>query len=87
MLVVNRSYRELTGLRPVELTERLRVGGRLRGGERSSGWRSSGINSFSYRENYSLLTPANFRRRSRLTPVNSQQAKLAKLVLLINSHQ
>ena len=76
MLVVNRSYRELTGLRPVELTERLRVGER-----------SSGINSFSYRENYRLLTPANFRRRSRLTPVNSQQAKLAKLVLLINSHQ
>ena len=65
MLVVNRSYRELTGLRPVELTD----------------------NSFSYRENYRLLTPANFRRRSRLTPVNSQQAKLAKLVLLINSHQ
>ena len=49
MLVVNRSYRELTGLRPVKLTD----------------------NSFSYREDYRLLTPVNFRRRSRLTPVNS----------------
>ena len=39
--------------------------------------------SFSYRENYRLLTPANFRRRSRLTPVNSQQAKLAKLKSII----
>ena len=57
MLVVNRSYQELTGLRPVELTD----------------------NSLSYRENYSPITSVNFRRRSRLTPVNSQQAKLAKL--------
>ena len=42
MLVVNRSYRELTGFQPVELTD----------------------NSFSYRENYRLLTSVNFRQRS-----------------------
>ena len=57
MLVVNRSYRELTGFQPVELTD----------------------NSFSYRENYRLLTPANFRQRSRLTPVNSRKRSLRNL--------
>ena len=53
MLVVNRSYQELTGFQPGELTAK----------------------SLSYRENYSPITPANFRQRSWLTPVNSQQAK------------
>ena len=53
MLVANRTYRELTGLQPVELTD----------------------NSYSYCENYRLLTSVNFRQRSRLTPVNSRASE------------
>ena len=60
MLVFNRSYLKLTGLRPVELTD------------------ISVPVDVNVNLNYRPLTPANFRRHNRLTPINSQQAKLAK---------
>ena len=62
MFGVNRSYRELTGLQPVELTDN-----------------SVPVDvDVNVNLNYRRLTSINFRRHSRLTPVNSQQAKLAK---------
>ena len=64
MFVVNRSYRELTGFQPVELTD------------------NSVLVDVNVNLNYRQLTPANFRRRSRLTSINSQQAKLETLTLL-----